>query len=81
MEAALNAEHGAGDLPENLAAQLRAAVRMLREALDEPGGPAKDRLEAVQRQLQTPPMVFLPHHVTKAAESARVLVDRALNQP
>jgi hypothetical protein len=82
MEAALEAEHAEAALPENLAAKLREGVRLLREAADlnltdeERAGALKDAL----KQLQTPPMIFLPHNVTRAAESARMLAGRALRQ-
>ncbi len=82
MEAALDAEHNEADLPTNLADQLRAGVRIAREAADPnlTDAERKQKLKTAMQQLQTPPMVFLPRDVTSAAESARGLVDRALRQ-
>lgn len=82
MEAALDAQHGEPGLPEPLGDKLRAGVRILREAAepDVSDTERKDMLRTALTQLQTPPMVFLPHDVTRAAEAARVLTDRALRQ-
>jgi hypothetical protein len=82
MTAALEAEKAEADLPENLAAQLRAGVRMLREAA-EPALSEPERVKVLRgamRQLQTPPMVFLPADVTRAAETTRLGIDRWLRE-
>lgn len=79
MEAALEAERAERDLPETLAEQLRAGVRMLRESADVSlsNDERKLILDRALRQLLTPPTVFLPHDVTTAAETTRQLAGRA----
>jgi hypothetical protein len=79
MEAALRSEHNEADLPPDLAAQLRAGVTILLDSAS-PDVSDDDRREILRTaltQLQTPPGVFLPHDVTRAAEQARLLTDRA----
>lgn len=77
MEAALDAEGNESALPDPLGPTLRAGARIAREAAGMTGQGQKDALEAALKQLQIPPRVFVPVEVSRAAESARVLVDRA----
>ena len=82
VTAALEAEKAEADLPEDLAGRLRAGVRMLREAADPAlsDGERVKVLRGAMGQLQTPPMVFLPADVTRAAETARLGIDRWLRE-
>ena len=78
-EAALDAEKETASIPDGIRERLMFGVAGAREATNTNGDEQLSVLKNAQRSLVPPPTVFLPTELTRALESARGLLERAIH--